>query len=474
MKKDKTLQILRHFSQHELDAFLRFLNSPYFNSRAEIIAYGAYLKSFHPNYPESCLELATLPLSLFPTGQRTKKELSYLKSRIFKLLKQFISYEQIRKKPMLLDLYSTWGISSYSTPLALSQLKKTKKDLEQQQQKDTYDLLFHYMATDILHAKLEHNRFEEIEQLLQESIDLLDEFYIVNKLVYAIEIQQRGHLVQMTPSFDNPLMEEIESFLATREALSPRASIYLQLYLSDKYPEQVEDFDRLVALIYEYQHELEASECRAIYSTTINICIRRMRVNREYFAPICLQLFQEGINSEALFENGWLMEAPYNNTVNLGLQLDRIEWTESFIHRHNKDLQPAARSNALYANLAKLTFAKQDFDLTLEHLSKINTNQFRYYLSTKILLIKTFYELGNLDSSMSAVGSLTVYISRLKGVSTAVKKSCLHFCQILHQITSAKSEKRVAKVKEKVQTITPLAEKAWLVDVFRREHPRAV
>lgn len=471
MKKDKTLGILRQFSQKELQSFLNFAQSPYFNKRQTIVDYVIYLAGFHPQYPEQCIRLDRVPASVFPPNKQTKKELSYLKSRTFNLLKQFICQEQLKEKPTLYELYTAWGLKTYVPTEALSYLNRQKDRYQKLERTDTYDLLFQYLATDILHVQARENTVQH-EMLLQESINLLDEFYIINKLIYGIEMQNRRQFVQHTDAFQNPFMEDIEHFLHQLEHFPPRTAIYFQIYLCGKYPNNTDHFDRLVSLLYQHQHDIVTSECRIIYIITINLCIRRMRVNHAYFAPQCLQLYEEGIRTKILFEDGRLSEWTYKNAVKLGLQLQLIDWTEDFIHEHNKYLRPEAQNNALYSNLAELTFVKKEFDLTLDHLTQINTQNFRYYFSTKILLIKTFYETDNIDSCMSAVGSFTVYLSRLKGVSPAVKKNCQHFCQVLYQITSSNSQKKVEKVKNKILTTTPLAERDWLLGVFKREHPR--
>lgn len=472
MKKDKTLGILRQFSQKQLQGFLLFLESPYFNRRKDIIGYVHYLSDFHPKYPENCTQFENVPTDLFPLSKHNKKQLSYLKSRTFNLLKQFISMEQIRQKPLLHDLYTSWGLRAYAPSIALSALNQLKERWADMEQTDTYDLLFNYLATDILHTH-PYKDAKRIETLLQESVDLLDEYYIVNKLIYGIEMQNRRQLVQHTAYFSNPFMDNIEDYLFEQEDLPPRISLYFHIFLCGEYPDVDEHFDRLVHLLYKHQHQVEASECRMIYLTTINICIRRIRINREHFAPICLELYEEGIRTKILFEHGLLSEWTYRNAIKIGLQLERIEWTEQFIYQHNKHISAASQSNALHSNLAELFFTKKDFDLTLDHLAKINTNHFIYYLSTKALSIKTFYEIGNIDSCMSAVGSFTVYLSRLRGVSPAIRKNYQHFCQVLYQILMGNSSKKVQKVKTKLQTLNPLTERDWLLEVFRREHPRA-
>ncbi|MEL7251844.1 MAG: hypothetical protein AAFO03_25730, partial [Bacteroidota bacterium] len=69
--------------------------------------------------------------------------------------------------------------------------------------------------------------------------------------------------------------------------------------------------------------------------------------------------------------------------------------------------------------------------------------------------------------------SFTVYLSRLRRVSPAIRKNYQHFCQVLYQILMSNTTKKIDKVKTKLHTLNPLTERAWLNKVFQREHPRA-
>jgi len=117
-----------------------------------------------------------------------------------------------------------------------------------------------------------------------------------------------------------------------------------------------------------------------------------MRIDYNKYVTICLGLYEEGIRTKILFEKGLLTEWTYRNVIKIGLRSERYKWTTDFIYTYNPFLAVASQKNALYSNLAEVAFSQKEFDQTFDHLHKININHFRYHLSTKILLIKTFYE----------------------------------------------------------------------------------
>jgi len=236
------------------------------------------------------------------------------------------------------------------------------------------------------------------EMLLQESIDALERYYLVNKVSQSWEILNRGVTVRLKDGFRNPFMEAIESYLLTKEHVDPQVAIFLQLYLTTKYPEKTEYFEELLLLLEQSHDKVNEKDFRNLYLATINTSIRYMRVDVEKYTIITLDLYVKGIETKILFERGILSPWTYSNAVKLGLRLKRFGWVKAFINEYNSSLAEEERKNAFYANSAELAFAQSQYDLTLKYLKEVNTKYLKYYLSTQVLYIKSFYETNNVDS----------------------------------------------------------------------------
>jgi hypothetical protein len=472
MKNEKTLVLLRSLSRKELSDFRDFVHSPYFNKNGRITDFADYLYGFAPDFEEVCLALEQIPQHLGNQGPMDKKALSYLKSGLLKLLRSFLGYENIRTTPHFLTYYTALGLLEKRNEHALTLLEKLKAELDQGTGSGHQAILLQYLTNDLLHS-LKANDKLTAESLLQESINKLEQYYLVNKLSYSCEIENRSLILRQAFDFDNPLMKPIEEMLESKENLDPLIALYFQLYLTTKYDREEKYFHQLKDRLQHPDNRfIDPAEFRGIYLATINISLRKMRENPDKFRAICLELYEKGIESKVLFENGRLSEWTYQNTIKLALRLQRYSWTEQFIYRYNDYLEQSAKRNARYSNLAELAFCQKDYDLTFEHLNHIDTSHFKYFISTKILLIKAFYETGNLDSCQSNLGSFTVYLSRRKDVTKAHKKGYQHFCQLLHRTLLHRNSKQQLKIKQQITTLTPLAEREWLMEVFKKENPR--
>ena len=465
--------LLGRFSRKEWQSFIDFCQSPYFNRDERIHHLLSYLDTFFPDFPADCLNLEKLPKNIFGKEGRNKKRFSYIKSDTLRLARNFLGQEQLRQDDYQLTVASAQSLLKRAPAMGVAILEKVKQELDAEAESGHEQVLREFQINDLLHSLKAHEKGTG-ESLLQASIDNLEEFYLIHKLSYSCEIENRSRIMREAEPFRNPLMPAIEGDLHLRQEMAPLTALYFRLYLTTKYEEEETYFDKLVQLVQNTPvTAIEPVEFRSIQLATINIGLRKMRAQPEKYRSVCLQLYEDGIRSKVLFENGQLSEWTYQNAIRLGLMSKRYDWTEQFIHHYNNFLAAQSQSNALHSNLAELFFYKKDYDASLDHLNQIDTTHFKYYINPKILLVKVFYEKGNLDSCLWNLGSLTVYLSRRKDVTKTLRKGYQHFCQLLHRILMQSSSKKIRQIQDKIQTLTPLAERNWLQDVFNREFPRA-
>jgi hypothetical protein len=451
--------------------FGEFVNSPYFNKRQQITDFVQYLLCFYPDFDKNGLSIVNIPYTILPLGKRTKKELSYIKSEVYKLAKQYVGFESARQEPYLFDYYIALGLLEKDNTSSVKQLKKLKQEIEYCEKPRFQEMYMQFSIIELLRAQLSKN-VATSETLLQDSIDSLERFYMYNKVGHSWEIYDRGATVRIKDGFRNPLIDSIEEYLSTKPQVDPQVAVFFQLYLTTKYPEKAAHFDELLRLLHLYHNNINEEDLRSIYLATINTSIRYMRIDIKKYTVVTLNLYVEGIKSKALFEKGILSPWTYSNAIKLGIRLRRFEWVRGFIEEYNEFLAPDERLNAFHVNSAELAFAQMQYDLTFEHLKEINTKNFRYYLSTQVLYIKAFYETDNIDSCLYILAALKSYLSRRKEVSKAIKKNYLHFGNLLLRILLlGSSEKRKNKLNEDLNS-KQMLEKEWLLSVFNRESKR--
>jgi hypothetical protein len=141
---------------------------------------------------------------------------------------------------------------------------------------------------------------------------------------------------------------------------------------------------------------------------------------------------------------------------------------ENFIRKYADSLPAKLAEDAKHFNLAELYFHKKDYDEVLSQLNQLHFSDMHYHLGTRIILLKTYYEQDSEEPLLSLLASFSIYLRRNKKISATAKKTCLNFCNLLNQILRRKPS-RWEQIGEDIRQTQPLAERAWLNQVWQRE-----
>ena len=468
MKNSKLISLLSSLDRGELRRFGDFVHSPYFNNNEEISAFYNILQKLYPDFPTEQVSKEQIYNQLYPKASFDKKKLGYLMTDLFRLIERFLSIQRLEKEAVLLECkvlseYMERNLEKHYN----YQLKSIVHLIENRQESNVDQMYYKYLLADIETKYFATKHVRVFDSNLQKVADALDNFYFLNKLKYSCEMLNRQAI--LSDQFSLPFMEEVQSFLSEKAQLSPLIAIYLQIYFSLLHPGDESHLDSLMRLIREHSTAISIKELRDVYLYAINFCVRKIREGKQSYVAITLELYQEGLANKSLYDDkNFVSHWTYNNTVKLALRLRRFEWIEQFIQEYNNTLEHRVRADALHYNLAELFFHKRDFDQALYHLNQVQFSDINYHIGSRILLIKTFYELDDIDPLLSVLASFSVWLRRNKQISVALKKSCLHFCNLLHKILNYPDKKK-DKLQILLKETQPLADRAWIQKVFAEQ-----
>jgi len=358
----------------------------------------------HPGITASHLSLQQLPVLVFYPTRSSQKVLSYLKSDTFRLANDYLAHIHFSQQSATVQYYTILNlIERGGLPLARKMLKALQQELAALINGDDEHLLLTLRVSNLLLLQAPANRIEK-DLLLQASLNKLNEWHIINTLRYNCEFLNRKLTINLVDEFHNPLIEPLAHYLQQQASLPPLIALYFQLYITLKEPGQGRHFDQLIIFLDQYQQLVNANEYLNIYLATINICLRKLRTADQKYTLAALDLYEQGIKTKILLENGVLSESTYNNVVRLAVRVSRFDWAEEFILTYNKALRPLSQKNARHLNLTELAFSRMAYGLALSQLNEVKTTIPRNHIVAKILLIKTFYEMGETQPCLS-VGS---------------------------------------------------------------------
>lgn len=459
MKKSPLYLLLQSFGASEGREARKFLLSPFFNTRTDLVRLFDYLIQTDQPEKEKAWKKAIQSSAPFD-DQKCRLLMSYL----HKLLEQYLIIKESQKEKLdnqlrLVRAYRHKGMESAMNKTGHALGKK----LEQQPRRDAgylmieYDLQLERYWTVTSHDPtnaLYLNRMEEA----------LDAYYLSTRLrLICLSISQRG--VYQTGR-QTIIDRDIISFAEKKEWNDvPAVNIYLHCFRMLSEPDEPTHFPIFKKNLLALDGQFADEEMRGLYLMAINYCIRQFNQGADHYSREIFDLNKPGIESGYLLENGTLSRFTYINVAAAGLRIGELEWVEHFIHTHKNSLERRYRESSFSFNLARLEYTRRHFDLVLELLQKANYRDPLLNLAAKTLLLKTYYELAEYDLLQSHLDAMRNYVRRKRVIGYHQKNylSIIRFTEKLMRVDVMKKE-NLLKLRKAIAEEEVLTEKEWLLE----------
>lgn len=458
--------ILKAMTSHDLKEFDKFITSPYYNKNEVLVKLFGLLKKEYPNFDGPGVEREKIYYKLYNTKDFDESKLRYAFSDLSKLLEKYIIAKELEKNKtkenlLLLEFYKANDIEKYFNQT----FDDTNKLLESSAKDSEY--YFHkYLAEEILFNYSSVKRDKSLDEVLQMVADNLDSYYLSKKLKFYCEMYTRQNFLNSSyqTKFLNEILHHIET-VGYQEFPAIIVYYYVLKTLIDENEES--HYYNLLELLDKNEKFFSKEEMRDLYFLAQNYCTKKInqgdRENKylkEYF-----MLTNKLIEKEMIYENGFIIPSTFKNIVTVGLRLEEFDWTENFIYTYKEKLAPKYRENAFTYNLAWLHFFKQEYKKTLRLLSNVEYMDVYYVLDSKILLLKTYFELDDADAFYSLIDSFYVYLRRNELISAYQKNICLNFVKFAKRLMRIKQgdTKAAEKLIEEINETQQVASISWLL-----------
>jgi len=466
MQNSKLIDLLKTFDKEDWRWFRKFLLSPYFNNREELVVFCDYLRRHAPEFPAKAIRKEKVFKKIYPNQTYDEKQLSYAMNFLLGQAERFLAQREIEFQLPLISL-------SLQKSLVKRQLEKhynhqydKSKQLFEERRKENIDYyLFQYQKSEIANVHYNNKNLRNYDPNLQATSDELDQFYLINKLKHCCEMVSRSKL--MNASYEPMMESEIINFLERNTThKSPLISVYLEAYFILKKENAESNFENLKKLLVEYYDLIPTVEKAIIYQYGINYCIFQIGKNNNlrYYAEQSLKLYLDGIEQRILFNQGYLSPWHFKNVIKLGLNLKKYDFTEEFIQKHHKDLEEKYQEDALHFNLADIDYRKKNYQDAQMHLIQVQFSDLSYNLGAKAMLLKIYYEINEGEALFALIASFSIYLRRNKKLAKEVREAYLNFTNILGRIVRATKDKHPSII-EKINETKRLYNRNWLLEI---------
>ncbi len=455
-KKSKLPELISLLDWRERQSLKKYVASPFFNENPVLSKLLDILLD-QPMTPEATWAL------LYPGIPFADLKLRHLRSELLRLVEGFLAYGEIKKREGLKQshLLRALGRKKASSLYEFTWRKIVRKGPAPGAGNDQF--FEQYLLQAEHNAWLEHRSQRSGETHLQATVDSLDTFYLFSKLKYSCTILNNRKVVDV--NYENLLLEEILLHLRKRSYDHiPGIAIYFQIYEMLTEPEDDHHYKELKALLEKYSSSFARSEAYQMYAFAMNYCIGRINKGQSEFLGEILELYKQGLEMEILLENGQLSPWDYKNIVVAGLRREEYDWTGAFIRKYRDNIPEAYRENAYTYNLAKFYYYKKEYSEVLRLLQQVEYDDVFYNLDSKVMLLKVYFELEELEALDSLIDSFRIFLRRNKLISAHHRTNYLNLTRFVKKLSRLRpdDQKKLERIKAEVAATEQVADMDWL------------
>ena len=473
MINNKLLSILEKLSKYDLNQLRKYIASPFFNENEKVIQLfdllDSRLRSKNSiNTKEDWEEFIRFAWNKIYSPKTKYNDVKFrrLCSDLNKLAQDFLGYKEYELQPL----------SQYNFILkALNERNLNKHFLAVERQARNINSKAKYRNADTFweNFRLEYERHNYLERNAarhsfkgnhNEADHYLDCYYWSNKLrMYSEALNNRSILnIDININLINELLEVVKDSNLVKV---PAIAIYYHIIMAFQAPNKVQHFTAIIELTDNHGDLFPQTELRSIYIFAQNYCIRKINSgNLEYYEQL-FNIYKSLLEKEIIFINKQLTPSNYKNIATVGLFVKEYDWIEKFILDYNHRLPKMYRNSALTYNLANLYFNKKEFGKVIGQLQQMEYKDAFDSLSSRWLLLKTYYELRESDAFDALKDSFSIFIRRNKSLSERNKEKYLNAVRFISKIMRVpySDKKSYQNLLQQLNDTRIIIDKRWLL-----------
>jgi hypothetical protein len=459
MTDNKLFELINMLTGVEKREFSKYLQSPYFNQRSDVLRFWEFILT--KSNKEISIEVAFR--EIYPEDTFNSLKWRQIQSFLLLQVENFLAQRAVEQLPLLSDLYLApiYRQKNLRKPLEYVLRRANEKLL-----KTPPDLQFYYHQ-----YLLESEKYASIESQARTKENNLatinlafDVFACATKLRLACLME--SHRAVFNTEYEDAILEAMLPVLQKNGWLKiPIISLYFHCYQAlTKGNEQ--DFQAFRREIEQLPPNFPVEERRTFLLLAVNFCIRRLNSGEAHYVREAFNFYKVGLETKALFENGYIGRFGFKNIVALGLNLNEHAWVVDFIENYAPFLEEKHRVAHRDYNLAKVFYAQKKYEKAMPLLARVDESDLLLNLDSRIMLLKMYYETDEIDALDALIGSFKILLLRKKKVIGYHQTHYLNTLRYLQKLTKLNfmDKKAVEKLLYEVKGNKALIERNWILE----------
>jgi hypothetical protein len=397
MEKSKLVILLRTLDVWQLRNLHELVDSPFFNKQ-DIVRKLLEECTHFLRKGEQVPGLEDMHMRLWPQLQYDHQRLRYVMTDLTRLVEQFLLQRQLQTKPWLQERLLLEGLAARKQEKYFDQsLTKALDKLE----KDGFrDADYHYERFRLhqLARGFEAERSEKTNaDWLHPIIEDVQTFFLGTRLQVVCDLVSKAG--GQVPEGDKALVEELRKRLGKHPGEeSPAIVIYETVLQMLTHPDAELYYRKLRMHLRAMKAQFRRDELSQLYGFALNFSIQQLNRGVEAYLNEILMLYREQLDGMIIYEAGIFPPQHFKNIVTVGLRNREYDWTRKFIATESQFLPEADRESIVAYSNAALHYVIGEYAQSRKLLQGARFNDLLYELEGKILLMKSLYELGDMEA----------------------------------------------------------------------------
>lgn len=481
------IELLETFSQDELKILKKFLISPYFNRSKKVTRLYDLLVKFHPNYDNPKLTKEYLHGKITPGKPYNELTMRSLLHDLQKLVSQFIQQKYLERKKAESKIFTIEELAIKGTERMHSiTIKEAEKLLNSYSYVDGEQCLNRFkLETEKFYFNMIKDKISKKSFVDTEAGKLINgiTYFISYFMLEAIKHNDvllnysRTYNVKHNYKFISQFLklfdfERLEIFMESHNLAGIKiVKAYLSCLRAFLYIENDEYYYKMKSAILDNLDEFSITDKHILFSKLNSYCITKrkfidpdeMKFEQELLDIYKVSLKNKFYETEA---NKYMPVDLYRNILIQAAKMNELIWMEEFIEQYGPLLLPKRREDIINYSYAVMEFERGNYNESLNWLSRIKAEEFSYHLDIKTLYIQNYYELGEIDSALSAVKAFSKFLEENSIITESKKESYAGFCKIttkLINLENTKSKTNISGLIINTQKHSTITQKRWLL-----------
>ena len=419
------------------------------------------LDRIFPNSDPPEIDSDKLLKQVFGKAETDNRKLRRSMNRMIGLAEEFLSKSMLEERPHLADLLVLESYADRRLELLHNGLsKRIRTDLEKAPRDVAWHSMDHQLEFDVAQFE-ERTKGRQVESRTQAISDKLEDEYAVKRLKLACAIFARERLYDQ--EFDQGLLNPLLDRLKQKPSSSALVQLYygcVQMMIQEN---DLNLFHDLRAKLAATRDEVAHHEMVDLHVIAQNHCIRGINAGHGDFVRELFDLYKLGLEQEVIQTDPTHFAPAFKNIISVAIRLKEFEWARWFIDQHAHLLGKNHQDYMRY-NLALLHFAKSEFTECRAYIHGENFTDIFIKMNVRILLLKTYFELDQLDLLENALDNFKQFLHRNKQLGYH-RKNCVGLIRSIRSLINLKpgDEKALANLGKTIKTEKFLAERNWLL-----------